>query len=320
MKIAGYSLIGIALLLALAWVIGPRLLVADSDMEEPRSEIHAARLGETIYTAGGIGFFRTLSSCAAFDTADQEWGACPDLPRSLHHVAMTAGEGRVYASGGYASLPFSIDQDGALFALNPADGGWSEVSKLPHPIGQHTMSFRDGALYLVGGDDGTATLASLQRFEIATGEWSKLAPMPTPRHSHAVAQDAEHLYVSGGRSDELGAQSVIVEAYNFAANEWQKLPDAPYPLGGHGSVVSEGRLHVFGGENLADNRIETGHYSLNLAEPEAGWREEATMPEPRHGFAAAEVDGSLWILAGGKRPGLQTPWSVTGTALSVTLP
>ncbi|QUL37852.1 kelch repeat-containing protein [Erythrobacter sp. JK5] len=288
-------------------------------MSDARSEIYAAELGGTIYTAGGIGFFRTLSTCAAFDTRSQTFNPCPDLPRSLHHVAMAAGEGQVFASGGYTSLPFNQDEDGAVFALAIDRGAerWEELAKLPQPLGQHTMVYFGGALWLVGGDSRGKTVATLRRYDLATGIWGERAPMPTARNSHAVATDDERLYVTGGRSATLGGHSTVIEAYDFASDSWQTLPDAPYPLAGHGAAVVGGRLHVFGGENLDTAEVFVRHVSIDLAALESGWREEAPLPEPRHGFATAAVDGTIWVLGGGKRAGIRTPWSVTGTALAL---
>ena len=305
----------------LAWLSGPSLLSGEGDMSEPRSEIHAAELDGTIYVAGGIGFFRTLSSCAAFDTQSQRFSDCPKLPRALHHVAMAAGEGKVFASGGYESLPFNQDPLGALFVLDveKGAGAWTELAPLPAPLGQHAMFYREGAIWLVGGESQGNVLASLQVYDLATGEWSQRASMPTARHSHAIALSNDRLFVTGGRSGELGLHSLVIEAYDFTNNSWSALPDAPFPLAGHGATVFEGRLHVFGGENVDANTVFTSHASIDLADPDAGWREEVGMAYPRHGLATARVGDTAWILGGGKRAGMHTPYSVTGTAFPLNL-
>ncbi len=316
------GLIGLLVVLGVgAWLVGPYLLIGEGDMAEPRSEIHAAELDGTIYVAGGIGFFRTLSSCAAFELANESFSECPDLPRNLHHVAMAAGEGKVFASGGYVSLPFNQDPDGALFMLDVANGAeqWIELSRLPAPLGQHAMFYRDGAVWLIGGESQGETLGSLQVYDLSTGEWSERAAMPTARHSHAFALDQERLYVTGGRSAELGLHSLVIEAYDFASDSWSGLPDAPFPLAGHGAAVFEGRLHVFGGENVDVDQVFTRHASIDLSDLQAGWREEVELAYPRHGLATVRVGDTAWILGGGKRAGMATPYSVTGTAFLLSL-
>lgn len=319
MKAILWSVAGLAVVLVAGWWLGPRLLVGEGDMREPRSEIHAAQLGDDIYVAGGIGFFRVLSSCALFDAAAREWSDCPDLPRGLHHVAMAGGDGRVFASGGYDALPFQIDQQGAIFSLTPGSDQWEVVSCLPHPLGQHTMTYAGGALWLLGGDDGDATLGLLRRYDPSSNTFELRADMQTARHSHAVASDDRRIIASGGRSPQLGMQSVVVELYDIEADSWTRLPDLPVALAGHGSVLVGEQLHVFGGEDLRNGTVMTGHWSLDLSSPDAGWTERQPMSEGRHGFATAAVGNTAWILGGGKNYGWWTPLTVSGTALPLEL-
>ena len=321
MRVAVSLFVLLGVMALIGWWIGPYFLREDGDMAEPRSEVHAAELDGKIYVAGGIGFFRTLKSCAVFDTINEAFSDCPDLPRNLHHVAMAAGRGEVFASGGYSSLPFVADADAALFAHDPSDtaSGWRIVSPLPHPLGQHAMVFHDGAVWLVGGETGGSSIASLWRYDLDTGTWDERSAMPTPRHSHAVAVDNGRLFVTGGRSAILGSASTVVEAYTFATDEWEVLPEAPFALGGHGAAVYAGRLHVFGGEELSNGIVVADHASLDLAQPEAGWRDGIPVAQPRHGFATAVVGDSAWIIAGGKRAGWRTLWSVTGGAQPLSL-
>ena len=307
--------------LSLAWATGPELLRSKGDMAEPRSEVHAAELDGTIYVAGGIGFSRTLDSCAAFNVAERSFSECPDLPRTLHHVGMAAGEGHVFASGGYESLPFNQDPDGALFEFSPSDAEpeWQELSRLPEPLGQHAMFYREGKLWLIGGQSGDRTLGTIRTYDLASGEWGEAAPMPTPRHSHAYALSDDKLYVTGGRSDTLGPFARVIEVYDFASDSWESLPDAPFPLAGHGAAVFNGRLHVFGGEDVTTDEVFTRHVSMDLADPSSGWREETPMSEGRHGFAIWRVGDTAWILGGGELAGWKTLTSVTGTAFPLKL-
>ncbi len=322
MRIAFSILLTVSALILAAWFAGPELLRAPGDMGEPRSEVHAAELDGTIYVAGGIGFFRTLKSCAAFDTGERSFAPCPDLPRALHHVAMTAGDGRVFASGGYRSLPFVLDEDSELFAFSPdaGDASWRSIAELPKPVGQHAMVFHDQAVWLVGGEERNGAVGSLWRYDLRDGNWEERAPMPTARHSHAVAMQDGKLFVTGGRSETLGSASTIIEMYDFDSDQWQSLPDAPFRLGGHGAAVFAGRLHVFGGEDIERGTVVAEHASLDIADPGAGWRSETLVSRPRHGFATARVGDTVWIIAGGKRAGIRTPWSVTGGAQELAIP
>lgn len=314
-------LVFLALGIVIIWLAGPSLLRSQGEMADPRSEVHAAELDGVIFVTGGIGFFRTLKSCAAFDVASKETAPCPNLPRSLHHVAMASGEGRIFASGGYSSLPFNIDTEGALFALDPTEPNarWIEIAPLPEPLGQHAMFYHSGSLWLVGGESKGETTNALMRFDLAEAVWEEMTPMPTPRHSHAIAFEDGKLFVTGGRSNILGNQSRIVESYDVATDSWETLPDAPYDLAGHGAAVMDGRLHIFGGENLDTGTVFQRHLTLDLSDQGAGWKEAKPMAFARHGFATARAGEHAWIIGGGKRAGLRTPWSVTASVFAVSL-
>jgi len=285
----------------------------NTGMEYPRSEIHAAVLDKKIYVAGGIGLFRVLDSCEVYDVADQTWSRCPDLPRPLHHVAMTADDQRIYASGGYVALPFQQDQDPALFAYEPGTDAWLEIAKLPHPIGQHAMFHHARKIYLIGGQNGSADLDSFWAYDLDSGNWSKMPPMPTKRHSHAIAVDGNRLYVTGGRNADLGPEIAVNEMFDFSDGTWTTLPEMPTGRGGHGAVVSQNSLHIFGGESISDSAVISQHDVLDLQTQK--WTRGQPLIEPRHGFAIAsgETLDDIYVVGGGALPALHTVYSVSST-------
>lgn len=316
-----FLLVVILLLLLVigAGTITRQVMGWNAGMSQPRSEIHATTFEGKIYIAGGIGLFRVLDSCEALDLAMNIWSDCGRLPRSLHHVAMASDDTHVFASGGYVALPFKADPEPGLFRLDPASGKWTEISKLPHPIGQHAMTYFDGALFLVGGQDDGQDLDTVWRYDIAADRWDAMTPMPTARHSHAIARDGSKLYVTGGRSAALGTEIRLVEIYDLAENRWEGGPDMPTGRGGHGAVVASGRLHVLGGESLSEGRVLPDQDVLDLAT--GIWTGGPEMGQPRHGFAIGETvgQGGITIIGGGARPGLETIYSVTGTVQRVGL-
>ncbi|QTD55191.1 Kelch repeat-containing protein [Parasphingorhabdus cellanae] len=291
----------------------------NNGMHEARSEIHATTLNNRLYVAGGIGLFRVLDSCEALDLTLNVWSDCGKLPRALHHVAMAADDSHVYASGGYVALPFEADKEAGLFRHDPATGTWTEVSKLPHPIGQHAMTHFSGALYLIGGQDNGKDLDTIWRYDIAADTWSAMQPMPTARHSHAIARSGPLLYVTGGRSTEYGTEMRQVDAYHLIEDRWEELPDMPKGRGGHGTFVSGNRLHIFGGESLSDGKVLANHDILDLTTLQ--WSVGEPLNQPRHGFAVSdtEMPGGITVVGGGARPGFETIYSVTGTAQTLSI-
>ncbi|QJB70162.1 Kelch repeat-containing protein [Parasphingorhabdus halotolerans] len=311
------TIIGILVLAVGGLFLGRALMGWDDGMDYPRSEIHGTTAGNKAFVAGGIGLFRVLDSCEYYDISDGELHSCPDLPRPLHHVAMASDGKTVFASGGYIALPFEQDPNGTLFALEDGSAEWEAIAKLPHPIGQHAMVYRDEKLYLVGGQRGTTDLSTLWSYDIGTGQWAEKALMPTARHSHAIAVADNILYVSGGRSKALGTEIDIIEAYDFASDQWRVLPKMKTGRGGHSSFVRNGKLHIIGGESISGNGLIASHEILDLQSQQ--WSSGAPLKFPRHGFAIADfgADGDVYAIGGGARAGLQTIYSVTATIQKV---
>ncbi|WP_108812039.1 Kelch repeat-containing protein [Sphingorhabdus sp. Alg231-15] len=307
------------LLLVGAGFLARAFLGWNDGMREARSEIHAATLNGKLYVAGGIGLFRVLDSCETLDLESNGWSDCGELPRALHHVAMAADDQHVYASGGYVALPFETDKAAGLFRYDPDTGIWTEISKLPHPIGQHAMTHFGGALYLIGGQDDGQDLDTMWRYDIADKTWLALSSMPTARHSHAIGRSGPLLYVTGGRSAEFGSEMKQVDVYHLTEDRWGKLPNMPQGRGGHGAFVSNNNLHIFGGESLSAGRVFVDHDILDLETLQ--WSVGEPINQPRHGFAVSdqEISGSVTIVGGGARPGMETLYSVTSTAQTLAV-
>lgn len=307
-------------LIAFIGMFGWRSISSLNDgMNDPRSEIHAALLDDKIYVAGGIGLFRVLDSCEYFNLRTRNWKKCPDLPRPLHHVAMASDQARIYASGGYIELPFEQDPDGTLFVLDPDSEEWEILAKLPHPIGQHAMFYRDGSVYLIGGKKGSVDLDSFWRFDLQNNEWLQMPAMPTARHSHAIALDDQRLFVTGGRSAELGTEIAKIEMFDFSNNSWSSLPDMQTGRAGHGTAIAGDNLHIFAGESLKDGKVLNNHEVLELKSMK--WSKAKPLDQPRHGIAVAQKEGSLdiYVIGGGAEPGWHTIYSVSSTIQELDL-
>lgn len=69
---------------------------------------------------------------------------------------------------------------------------------------------------------------------------------------------------------------------------------------------------VSGGESITKTFDEVEAYDLTTQE----WRPLPSLPTARHGLASAMVDDDLYVIGGGRRPGL----SVSGVNESLQLP
>ncbi len=286
------------------WRIGPSMKVA-------RSEIDAALLGNQIYVAGGIGFFRVLRSCEVYSLLTEKWDRCQPLPKVLHHVALTSARGRVFASGGYNSLGFEHDPDPKLYSLEPDGSEWSVLADLPEPLGEHAFVTFNDALYVIGGRAVTGATSRVWEFDLDDFTWTEMTSMPTPRHSTATIVIDGKIWVLGGRSEELGAAIDRVEVFDPIDNTWRVETPMPVGRGGHAAAERDGFIHVFGGELFDPDKVLDRHDVYDMTKKT--WSTALVPPEPRHGGVAVSAGSDIYVIAGGSRPALQTIFSVTGT-------
>ncbi len=131
--------------------------------------------------------------------------------------------------------------------------------------------------------------------------------MPRPRDHFGVAVVDDRLYAVGGRSLELGETTTETDAYSFDSGAWETgLASIPTARGGFATTVVGREIVVFGGE------VEKGALSsVEAYDPAADrWRELRAMPTARHGIQGAVCGGSVYIAAGGRTPGGDSPTSL----------
>ena len=69
---------------------------------------------------------------------------------------------------------------------------------MPTPRGSYGATFIDGRVVVVGGEEPTRVLGTVEMYDVAEGKWISLPPMPTPRHGEVVATVGNTVYVIGG--------------------------------------------------------------------------------------------------------------------------
>lgn len=64
-----------------------------------------------------------------------------------------------------------------FFRYDPESDSWSAVAPMLMPRGGVGLAGLRGYLYAVGGNDGAASLQSVERYNPHTNKWSRVAPM-----------------------------------------------------------------------------------------------------------------------------------------------
>ncbi|MCA1811316.1 MAG: hypothetical protein LC623_04810, partial [Halobacteriales archaeon] len=208
----------------------------------PRSEL----VGETAlglhYAIGGrsnVGCSPTFVAGAVCDTVEiynpalNLWTAGAPMPNPRAGAGAAEVNGLIYIIGGrdcgtpYCGTPANAWND--LQIYNPVTNTWAIGPPMPTArMDVYSVTHLGDLIYVAGGYDGVAELATVEIFDTATSVWLPGVAMPTAR-SNAVAGVCEgHIYVIGGTISG-GINVATVEEYDPATATWTAAPSLPAP-------------------------------------------------------------------------------------------
>lgn len=155
-------------------------------------------------------------------------------------------------------------------------------------------------LYVIGGENTTGVLDSIERYDASLRTWAELSKKPTAVADVRAVVLGGKLYVPGGRrSNDPKDITTAFERYDPSAEAWETLPDLPQPRSAYALAALEGKLYLFGGWDGSAYRGEVFEY-----DPErASWRERTPMPTARAFADAGVVEGSIYVLGGESQAG-----------------
>ncbi|MEZ4474922.1 MAG: kelch repeat-containing protein [bacterium] len=162
----------------------------------------------------------------------------------------------------------------------------------------------DGQIYLVGGLGGGRAVALVDRYDPVADAWTALPDLPTPRDHMAAGAVAGRVVIAGGREADIDSHVARVDVFDPATGRWATASPMPTSRGGTAAAVLDGWLYVIGGEG--NRAAPSGVFSAVEAWEAATdrWVVLPAMPNPRHGMAAAALDGRIYVpgrLAAGVR-------------------
>jgi N-acetylneuraminic acid mutarotase len=254
-------------------------------------------------SAAQIVFSVTTTGMSAPGTGTSAWQPLPPMPtlRFLSSVA-TAGDGRIYAIGGGASLADPVQ---VVEAYDPRTNSWTSVAPLPRGPATYLAAAaggRDGRVYVFGGGRGDGQ-STVEIYDPASNAWTGAAPMPTPRGNLAAAAGADgRIYVLGGGAwvtqGVFSTPLATVEVYDPATNAWSAAPPMPTARGGLAAVLGpDQRIYAIGGDDsLAAGLLAT----VEVYDPRTRtWETAPPMQTPRSNFGAAvAADGRIYAIGG----------------------
>ena len=207
------------------------------------------------------------------------------------------------------------------------EGSWTTVAQNVESRTEALHVKAHGSLWMFNGfDKDIDILPSIERYNLENNIWTSVSStLNSPNTRAAVTHMGtvmfnDELWLVGGRlGDHPGAVSDEILIYNFESDQWRTGPDLPEPFAAGGAAIANGRLHVFGGIDAQANCDVDMHWSLDPANPNAGWQNhQSTSPMPlaRNHFSTVVIGDLIYAMGGQhshdaclSRPGqTQTPY------------
>lgn len=273
------------------------------ELPSVRQEHSVVALGGEIFVLGGF-TPNVTPTMQAYDPASRTWRSAADVPFALHHANAAVVDGLLYIAGFNLGASFT-QVNGRVLVYDPALDSWSEAGLMPggSERASSCVATLGTKIYLFGGARLGGTVADASAYDVATGTWEELPPLPEPReHCVAAAIDGT-LIIAAGRSGGIGGFQPSTWAFDPAAGAYAARAPIPTPRGGIAGAVLADRFLIFGGEGNGGDPSgvfdDVEAYDLVTDT----WQALPPMLEPRHGFGAAALDGSIYLPGGASTQG-----------------
>ena len=176
-------------------------------LQHARAAAAAAVVGDKLVVVGGQDHKQLVAPTEVFD--GQSWTQAADLPSPREHLAAVSDGVYVYTVGG---RNLSADENSAAVErFDPESGNWEKLPEMPTPRGSYGAAFIDGRIVVVGGEEPTRVLSTVEMYDIGNRKWTTLAPINTPVHGQVVAAVGSAVYCIGGadRPTHEGAVATV---------------------------------------------------------------------------------------------------------------
>ena len=194
---------------------------------------------------------------------------------------------------------------------------------LPTPVTSFGAAAADDALYIFGGNTGSAHHYSrddqegtLWRLKTAAGSVWEPLPESVQAQGLAMVADGGKLYRLGGFAarNQPGADQDLwsqaeVTIYDLRSNRWTPGPSLPEPRSSFDAAVLDHTIYVVGGwalQGATESRWHRTAWALDLTREPLEWRALPEPPFERRALAVAAFAGKLYAIGGMQKAGAPT--------------
>jgi hypothetical protein len=252
-----------------------------------------------IWVAGGLRADGTASDAVlVFDPASRSWTSGPRLPQAVHHSALVSVPGGLLLIGGYVGDAMNV-ATAAVRRLDDGASAWTDGTPLPDARAAGAAAF-DGARVVYAGGVKPGGIAN-EVFAQGPTVWERIGRLPVAReHLAATTDGAGRTFVLGGRVGGLDRNLAMVDLVE--GGTVTTIGQLPTPRGGVGAFFwpSLGAC-LAGGESSGGTNPQ-----VECIDARGTPSRLPDLGAARHGVGAAVVDGTAYVVLGGRKPGLFT--------------
>jgi len=212
----------------------------------PRYFHSAEAVGEDIFVFGGIekvgDSYEFSTRVERFDTKTGKVREVSSTPAKIRTPASAEIGGKIYVVGGSDEDDKRIN---SLWIYNPQLDKWT--SGAPMKVARECdVVARDGAIYAIGGFDGTNAVKTCEVYSIAEDKWRDEADLPVKTSAHHLALVGDSIFSFGDY-----AEMSRVQRFDTKTETWTRFDRTGFDARRHMAVCAVGkRIYVIGG-NMA---------------------------------------------------------------------
>ena len=264
----------------------------------------AALIGSKIYVMGGTADGITyLANVEVYDTIADSWtslGSTDPMPVGLFQAAAVAYGGKIYVFGGFSGA--AVIKTIYCFDPSASDGNrWTLLAPtLSSNRFRAAAAMVNGFAYLIGGDNGGSTLATVDRIDLTASPPTVTPDDPLPsaaRSLHVACAINDRIYVFMGKEASYVTTIKAFDPAQASGARWTVVA-ATTPQGleqGTGDVVS-GKAYLFGGLNNVATAGSTYTQAFDPSGPSTATK--TAMTTLRYGACAVAAYGAIYVIGG----------------------
>lgn len=168
-----------------------------NNMGTKRSCLGIASLNGLIYVTGGYDGASCLNSVERYDPLVATWSSVAAMDTRRRYCRLAVMDGLLYAVGGYDGSNYQSTMERLdprvstqfarllvsvlIHSIDTQEGKWYTMPSMVSRRSSCGIATLDGSLYVVGGNDGSLCMCSVERFDFTRNSWETVASMNSRR-------------------------------------------------------------------------------------------------------------------------------------------